>query len=343
MLLATHVMCITVWKEKSGPSLQTLNLMATIGYTLGPLVIKPFLAHKQNIFINVTDFHNVTHSHDRADVNASHVMSVSETVGSKIEYAYMILAGYELIISILLFAIFVYDGCPWRLKSSEKDEEEESGTKLNNRTFIIKICILYFFFNIFYCGVEVGYAGLLSTFAVKYLGWSSNDGANVTAVLQGSNVVITLLAVFLAKVVRPELMLAFNLLVVILSMVVLSLLAHVHPAVLWASTGGLGVGYATIMPASYTWVNNFMPVTGAFSSAYWSGFFVGFMIIPALTGFLFEKVHPMWLAYMTGICSVAMLVVFTIINFVLYCEKTRTGDPIKTLETANKKTETTKL
>lgn len=37
-------MCISIWKEDSGPSLQSLNLMATIGYTLAPLLCKPFIS-----------------------------------------------------------------------------------------------------------------------------------------------------------------------------------------------------------------------------------------------------------------------------------------------------------
>ena len=172
-------------------------------------------------------------------------------------------------------------------------------------------------FNIFYGGIEVGYAGLLMTFAVKYLGWTKSQGTDVTVVLQGSNAVITAIAVVMAKYVKPSHMLAASIAMVTTSMLFLSIFATKFPVCLWFCTAGLGVGYATIMPSSYTWVNSFMTVSGGFSSAYWSGFFTGFMTIPALSGYLFQKVHPMCMPYVTLSCGIGMLGMFLIIIFLV--------------------------
>jgi len=43
-------------------------------------------------------------------------------------------------------------------------------------TFRVKVALLYFAFNFFYAGVEVGYAGLVMSFAVTHLHWSKDDG-----------------------------------------------------------------------------------------------------------------------------------------------------------------------
>ncbi len=234
---------------------------------------------------------------------------------SKIQYAYLIVAIYDLVVGILLLTLFVKDGCRFRAKEDgeEKGKEGEDEHK-STRGFEIKISILFFVFNVFYGGIEVGYAGLLMTFAVKYLGWSKTQGTDVTAVLQGSNAAITAVAVIIAKYVKPNHMLAASISMVTTSMLLLSVLAPRFPVSLWLSTAGLGVGYATIMPSSYTWVNGFMRVSGTFSSAYWSGFFTGFMVVPALSGFLFQTVHPMCLPYVTLGCGVGMLCVFLIIS-----------------------------
>jgi len=43
-------------------------------------------------------------------------------------------------------------------------------------TFRVKVALLYFAFNFFYAGVEVGFAGLVMSFAVTHLHWSKDDG-----------------------------------------------------------------------------------------------------------------------------------------------------------------------
>ena len=311
--------------------------MATIGYTISPLLCKPFLAPPQednNLNRNSSlsaqmniSFQNISEnkpsgpmykfvSNNLTVVTEEH-MSVNEP-GTNIQYAYLIVAIYDLLIACFTFVLFIKDGGKVKLPKDEKDSKEENLEQKSTEKFVITICILFFFFNVFYGGIEVGYAGLLMTFAVKHLGWSKADGTNVTAVLQASNAIVTALAIFISKWVRAPVMLAWSIGIVTVAMLVLSLAAEYSSAVLWVCTACLGVGYATIMPCSYTWVNDVMEVTGKFSSAYWAGFFTGFMLVPAITGQLFYLVHPMWLPYATLICSVGMSIMFTIISLVIW-------------------------
>ncbi len=152
----------------------------------------------------------------------------------------------------------------------------------------------------------------------------------VVLYLQGSNAAVTALAVGVARFIRPEILLAADIVLVAASMLGLSLWAGSHPGVLWVCTAALGAGYATIMPTSYTWVNDLITITGRFSSAYWSGFFVGFMSVPSVTGYLFQRVHPMWLPYTTLLCSLGMMVIFVIINIVVYKERNKPGNQLGT-------------
>ena len=296
--------------------------MATIGYTLAPLLCKPFISsasadgHLETNTSVISLRPMVNESFGSTDKYYMGNMSIPSPREdkSRIQYAYLIVAIYDLVIGILLIVLFGKDGCKMRTSKSEDiPENSTSNEKENSRAFEIKICVLFFVFNIFYGGIEVGYAGLLMTFAVKYLGWTKSQGTDVTAVLQGSNAVITAIAVVMAKYVKPNHMLAASIAMVTTSMLFLSIFATEFPVCLWFCTAGLGIGYATIMPSSYTWVNSFMTVSGGFSSAYWSGFFTGFMTIPALSGYLFQKVHPMCMPYVTLSCGIGMLGMFLII------------------------------
>lgn len=289
--------------------------MATIGYTLSPLLCKPFLAPSlETSHLSANQLNYTSNTSDTTEATPTE---------TKIQFAYMIVAIYDLLIAVAVFSVFMYDGCNFRIKSEKKEEDgkDDQEGKVKGKAFMIKICVTFFIFNIFYGGIEVGYAGLLMTFAVKYLGWSKSDGTSVTAVLQASNAIVTASAVLVSRWVKAQLLLLYSIIVVTIAMIVLSFAVHWSYPVLWFCTACLGVGYATIMPCSYTWVNEVMEVTGKFSSAYWSGFFVGFMAIPAITGHLFEHVDPMWLPYMTLICSVGMFVMFIVISFIVYREK----------------------
>jgi len=104
---------------------------------------------------------------------------------------------------------------------------------------------------------------------------------------------------------------------VFISLLLLVLLAERFQWMIWLSTALLGAGYATIMPSTFTWANSFLEVTGKFSSFYWGGFFVGFMAVPALTGYLLNEIHAMWFAYSMLLCSIAMAITFSILLWVV--------------------------
>ena len=134
---------------------------------------------------------------------------------------------------------------------------------------------------------------------------------------------ISILCLF-CRFIRSELLVGLDIAIVIVAMTTLSIGAKSHSLVTWLCTSALGAGYATIMPASFTWINREMALTGRFSAAYWSGFFLGFMSLPSLTGWLFEAVGPMWLPYMTLLAGFGMAALFVVINVVIMREHRRT-------------------
>ena len=69
--------------------------------------------------------------------------------------------------------------------TSDKTTDPDAAT--TSTRFRTIVSIMFFVFNVFYAGIEVGYAGLLTTFAVKHLGWPKQHGNNATILLQLSN------------------------------------------------------------------------------------------------------------------------------------------------------------
>ena len=96
-----------------------------------------------------------------------------------------VLAGVLLLIGV--FGRMRFSCCKTvfvKYTPEDDSSDNQSATLVRFRTII---SILFFIFNVFYAGIEVGYAGLLTTFAVKYLGWPEKHGNNATILLQLSN------------------------------------------------------------------------------------------------------------------------------------------------------------
>lgn len=279
-------MCIGIWKDHSGPALQTLNLLAVTGFMVAPLLVKPFLGRQvlglfthngtSLIVVEGRDVDNKDTPYDSqllpaevrnrtslnealgtpfpaffetardfggsgSDGNEINDFTVSDPIDGHTPYVFVLVAFYSLIVGLFMVELFFLD---LRRRSSVSQPEITKSIAdelLNDNTdpgrqpceydtlqpstrhsptvelevtaaegpgadqrFTLKVSLLFFVFNFFYSGIEIGYAGLVMTFAVKYLGWTKDDGTNVTALVQGTNVLLTAIAVVMARYVRPQ-------------------------------------------------------------------------------------------------------------------------------------------
>lgn len=244
---------------------------------------------------------------------------VEEKSATKIQYAFLTVGIFCLITSIWMAFTFFKGGAKFINSDMQPTEEECSSTKRANQnvTFTFKVYALIFVFNLFYAGIEIGYAGLVMTFAVGFLGWTKSNGTTLVAIVQLTNATVTALAIIYSKFVKANVIIAIDIVIVFISLLVLVLLVERFPWMIWVSSSILGAGYATIMPSTFTWANSFLEVTGKFSSFYWSGFFVGFMVVPAITGYLLNEIHAMWFPYCMLICSIGMAITFVILLWVV--------------------------
>ena len=191
-----------IWGQRSAFVLQLLNLTAVLGFMTSPLLVKPFL-HTDTAGDNSTQC-----SGRNATTNSTAVTSscdVTVTSHHAVTHVFVIVAVYSLLIGLLMLAIFVNDYVAHRRHAQRSGgvmQMSEAAAETSERlyptsdniasrcdfdpvttatsqtvvTFRVKIALLFFAFNFFYGGIEVGYAGLVMTYAVTYLDWSKDDG-----------------------------------------------------------------------------------------------------------------------------------------------------------------------
>ena len=114
---------------------------------------------------------------------------------------------------------------------------------------------------------------------------------------------------------------------VVMPSALLIILVEPYPISLWHCAALLGAGLGFIIPSSFTWVDSFMTVSGRFSSAYWTGYSVGYMVVPVFIGYLFNAVHPMWFVYVTLVCAVGIALTYVCLRVAVHTFK-QPGDDV---------------
>jgi len=184
-----------------------------------PLLARPFLLRSPITGDDVTNnCSNASAVTSRCDVTAT-----SHSHAAAVTHVFVIVAVYSLLVGLLMLAIFVHDYVAHRRRHVERggggtvpmsgdaatttDDrrcstsdgdtsasqlERHDVTATTTQTVValrVKVALLFFVFNFFYAGIEVGYAGLVMTYAVTYLHWSKDDGYLVKVCVAWNDVV----------------------------------------------------------------------------------------------------------------------------------------------------------
>lgn len=347
-------MLAELWGTKAGPFLQFINFMYVTSYTLAPLLVRPFLSEKcpndKRLHMNITagcDSNFTTngscietgfaqnmsngcvhrtcvtgtldsrnHTNYQLDLSEPCVPHPSEVYG-----AFSIVAIYCLLVGILFLFLVFYDRNQSKLFKEAKQHEVEGNVRNSfTQKQLYILYFLFFLFNVFYGGIEVGYSALVTKFGVQHLGWEKKTAAFLVTVVQGTNAAFTALGVVLAELIQPQILILIDLIAVVLTLILLCTTVGSFPNMLWICSALLGISYATIMPAMYTWANNEFALTGIFNGAFWCGFFTSFGVV-AVAGSMIHYFGDMWFCYTMLACSFVIVILYIIIQWFLKISK----------------------
>ena len=118
------------------------------------------------------------------------------------------------------------------------------------------------------------------------------------------------MAIFIARCFKPPCMLVADLVLMLAGGVILSFGLPATPIMLWVGTVTLGLGMSSIFPTAVSWADCYYPLTGRAAAVFIAGSGIGEMVIPVVTGYLFENFNSLWLMYMVLGLSVLVTAVF---------------------------------
>ena len=349
----SHMFLLRYWGSKNGPFLQGLHLMYAVAAIISPQVAQPFLmprpVYPDNV-TNTSDAGNAFLMRSTSEVNGSFSTSsmllnagsssnvtesmevistpsvilfynsnysnestiASQTMKSRLYYVYVINASFLLLLAIISFIPFCYEPHISRSRQMENLLENEK-PKMKKRVFEKFVWFIFCVSNLCLGSLEVSYSGLLLTFVVEHLNWSKSNGTLLLTISASCYAFARLVGILASSFVKPSVILGVDYVIVLASLFCLTVLVHVHPAVVWVCCSLMPLGVATIFASNLTWTRDFFHVSGVFTSFYMSGYSIGSLGGPALIGYLYKHLHALWYFYMLIIFAGTLSFLYTVL------------------------------
>ena len=146
-----------------------------------------------------------------------------------------------------------------QVKSDKNDSDVNHQTLDRNQQFLLVIMIGFFFF---YAGSEVSFGIYLTAFCVKSrLRLTKQIGAGITAMFWGCFAAMRFLAIFAAIYLKPIYLMSLSCLVSCVGGILLAIHGDQSVTILWAGSGMLGLGMASIYATGLLWLESYMKIT----------------------------------------------------------------------------------
>jgi fucose permease len=174
-----------------------------------------------------------------------------------------------------------------------------------SRLLVGLIAALFFLF----VGTELGFGGWIYTYGLETGVADPVTAGYLTSLFWGSLTLGRLLSIPLAARLRPQVMLALDLVGLFLSLALLLGWSDT-PGVVWVAAAGYGLSMANVFPTLMTLAEATMPITGRVTSAFLVGSSLGSMAIPWLMGQAFDQRGPQSIGVVLLLGTLLAAVVF---------------------------------
>ena len=263
--------------------------------------------------------------------NCSNLTTTQSVERYLLRWPYWISASF-FILPLLAFAYYAIKPkltrCHRVKDSGNSTPTAESKTRTTAKyplVYRFTVFSLLFLFVFIYVGLETTFGSLIFTATVTgEANFSKSNAAVLTSVFWGTFCFMRLFSVTLAVLkVRPSVMMTMNLSGSLLAATIMIFFPH-NVVAIWLGAAILGSSYASIYPATMTWLGENVEATGKATSVVVTGGTLGDTILPAVVGVLIARVSPDSLIYFTfcGVIISAMIVAALFI--IAHIQKRRT-------------------
>ena len=332
---AGNTMILEIWEGRdSGPYMHAMHFCFGLGAFLAPLIAGPFLvnqegaealshssAHLPAPGLNLTVRENTSLASPEDSEYLSSVSSVSSVW--TISTLYPLLSSYGVLSSLPCLYYFAQDTQSHHVtgqiqtqdKANQPTNTTTNTTRLTTKMKLVIVGLLGVFFFL-YVGMEVAFGTFISVFAVQSgLGFSRDQASDVSAVFWGTFAAMRGLAVLLAIIARPVLVMWSSFILCLLGSTLLSVWAGQSSLVLYIGTAVLGVGMASIFATGFLWAEQKITVSSKVSAVLIISSSLGAKLFPVMVGNLVER-WPMVLHYLCLAIVCGCVLIFSLASII---------------------------
>jgi FHS family Na+ dependent glucose MFS transporter 1 len=173
----------------------------------------------------------------------------------------------------------------WLLPSPRNPEKEqaENTAGVPNKSLVAAMVILFFL----YVGIEGGFGGWIFSYVTETRIANETSAAYINSVFWGAFTMGRLLAIRLAKNIKPSKLLTGNYIFAIFFLGLI-LLFPLKPWAIWVSSAGFGLALSSIFPTLLVLGESRLRITGSTTGLFFLGVSLGGTVIPMLLGQIFE-------------------------------------------------------
>ena len=337
-----------MWKGHSAkdPILQGLQCSWSVGNTLAPFIISPFLTPVKEAlwpkYLNQSHTGNETWTvtNNGTTTNSSHVdwtMYDDEMyleIVSNVRYAYLVIG----VPVILMVPVYIGISCHTK-KQQQKPKEKESMTNskiklaLHEESRCFRYGLLFqLYIFAFTCAIIINIAdGYYSLFVVENLNWSVKQGALITSMFMGAKAVGRFLGIPLSCYFSSRCLLYINVSMCFAGHFLMLFNHYIGDVGMYLAVVTAGFGLSNINANLILWVSSNLHVTTGVSATFFTGLSSGFILGYFTVGTLMQYMGNIWLIYALMASSVVQVILFAIMQ--VYIHFGRTWGPEVIMET----------
>ncbi|XP_076307967.1 LOW QUALITY PROTEIN: sodium-dependent glucose transporter 1A-like [Tachypleus tridentatus] len=326
--------CLHLWGKENGPYYQALHFSFGVGTFIAPLLAEPFLSRvkESSETLNMTNSSAVweveANLSEKNDTNTFLYNNLFSPAGLEnhdrfqvfgFEYAFIVIGAFTFFCVNFVFCCFCvqkHRNVPVQTQKAEGSQKVE----LRVIVFILTVCTI---FMIFYAGLEVTYGQMIATFVVVGpLKLSKSKGSFITSFYWGTYTFARGVAIFISMKLSSFVMLMIDIFIVLGASLLLVIFVSSSEEILWAASGLLGIGMASIYPSIVSWCEKYIVMTNKVTSTFVVTTSLGETVLPLLVGHYIEHT-PMFLMYVMLSGIICAFLAFLVIWQFVYRQKSK--------------------
>jgi fucose permease len=203
--------------------------------------------------------------------------------------------------------------------------EKLGGAFKMNRRVRLTIIVLATIFMHVYCGLELMFGTLITSYAVKCdLQLDKATGAVMASVYWAFFTFFRLFAIFFADIIGAENNIYFNFSLIALSNFFLLPFGGSNVYCLWIGIVLMGLGTSSIWASIFGFLEDYFPVTSGITAAFSVAACLGQSIMPFIVGYFIDKYPPIFL-WVTLAASLALIILFSVYSYLCkHCLRKKT-------------------